>query len=134
MNTYYTNIAVQGNNVLFRGVKDGRRMKIKVEYAPTLFLPAKKKTEWKTLFDEPLEPMKFENIRDAKDFVKRYHQVQNFSIYGNDRFEYAYIAEEFKGQIDWDINHINVAFIDIEVGGGQFANQPDKKLKIRKKT
>jgi DNA polymerase elongation subunit (family B) len=116
MNTYYTNIAIQGNNILFRGVKDGRRMKIKVEYAPTLFLPAKKKTDWKTLFDEPLEPMKFENIRDAKDFVKRYDQVQNFNIYGNDRFEYAYIAEEFKGQIDWDINHIDVAFMDIEVG------------------
>lgn len=116
MNTYYTNIAIQGNNILFRGVKDGRRMKVKVQYAPTLFLPAKKKTDWKTLFDEPLEPMKFESIRDAKDFVKRYDQVQNFSIYGNDRFEYAYIAEEFKGQIDWDINHIDVAFMDIEVG------------------
>jgi DNA polymerase elongation subunit (family B) len=116
MNTYYTNIAIQGNNILFRGVKEGRRIKVKVHYEPTLFLPAKKNTEWKTLFDEPLEPFKFESIREAKDFVKKYAEVQNFKIYGNDRFEYAYIADEYKGQIEWDISHINVSFIDIEVG------------------
>ena len=133
MTNYYTNVACVGNNILYRGVKDGRRIKLKIGYSPTLFLPSNKSTRFKNLQGEFLEPMKFENIRDAKDFVKRYDQVQNFNIYGNDRFEYAYIAEEFKGQIDWDINHIDVAFMDIEVGGGQFANQPDKKLKIRKK-
>jgi len=116
MNTYYTNVAIQGNNILFRGVKNGRRIKVKVHYEPTLFLPAKKKTDWKTLFDEPLEPFKFESIREAKEFVKRYDEVQNFKIYGNDRFEYAYIADEYKGQIDWDISNINISFIDIEVG------------------
>jgi DNA polymerase elongation subunit (family B) len=113
---YYTNVAIQGNNILYRGVKDGRRMKMKIQYAPTLFLPAKKNTEWKTLFNENLEPMKFESIREAKDFVNRYDSVENFKIYGNDRFEYAFIADEFKGQIDWDISEISIAFIDIEVG------------------
>ena len=32
-----------------------------------------------------------------------------------DRFEYAFIADEFKGQIEWDIKNINISFIDIEV-------------------
>ena len=113
---YYTNVAIQGNNILYRGVKDGRRTKMKIQYAPTLFLPSKKNTEWKTLFNESLEPMKFESIREAKDFVNKYDSVENFSIYGNDRFEYAFIADEFKGQIDWDISEISIAFIDIEVG------------------
>jgi DNA polymerase elongation subunit (family B) len=115
-NRYYTNVAVQGNNILFRGVNNGRRVKLKIAYSPMLFLPAKKQTEWKTLFGESLEPFKFETIREAKDFVKKYDQVENFKIYGNDRFEYAFIADEFKGQIDWDISHINISFIDIEVG------------------
>ena len=116
MSKYYTNVAVQGNNILFRGVKNGRRVKLKVQYSPTLFLPTKKPSEWKTLFGDNLEPMKFSDIRDAKDFVRKYDGVENFKIYGNDRFEYAFIADEFIGQIDWDISLIDIAVIDIEVG------------------
>ena len=116
MSRYYTNVAVQGNNILFRGVKNGRRVKLKIQYSPTLFLPSKKPSEWKTLFNENLEPMKFGDIRDARDFVRKYDGVENFKIFGNDRFEYAFIAEEFVGQIDWDMQHIHVGIIDIEVG------------------
>ena len=116
MSKYYTNVAVQGNNILFRGVKNGRRVKMKIQYSPTLFLPSKKTSEWKTLFNENLEPMKFGDIRDARDFVRKYDGVENFKIYGNDRFEYAFIADEFVGQIDWDLQDIHVAIIDIEVG------------------
>ena len=114
---YYTNIAIQGNNILFRGVNNGRRVKMKVQYSPTFFLPAKKSdTGYQTLFGEPLEPMRFESIKEARDFVKRYEDVANFKVYGQETFQYAFIADEFKGQIDWDINDIRIAFIDIEVG------------------
>jgi len=89
---------------------------MKIQYSPTLFLPSKKTSEWKTLFNENLEPMKFGDIRDARDFVRKYDGVENFKIYGNDRFEYAFIADEFVGQIDWDLQDIHVAIIDIEVG------------------
>jgi DNA polymerase elongation subunit (family B) len=116
MSKYYTNIAVQGNNILYRGINNGRRVKNKVSYSPTLFLLANKTTQWKTLFGESLEPMKFGDIKDAKEFVRKYESVENFKIYGNDRFEYAFIADEFKGQIDWDISNILIAIIDIEVG------------------
>jgi len=113
---YYTNIAVQGNSVLYRGIKNGKRIKDKIDYSPVLYLPTKKQTEFKTLFNEPLEARKFETIREAKDFVKRYEEVENFKIYGNDRYEYAFIADSHKGPIEWDINNISIAVIDIEVG------------------
>ena len=116
MSKFYTNVAIQGNNILFRGVNNGRRVKTKVPYSPSLFLPTKKPTEWKTLFGEPLEEMKFLDIKDAKEFISNYRDVQNFKIYGQDRFEYAFIADEHRGQIDWDINHVSIAVIDIEVG------------------
>ena len=67
---YYTNISVQGNNVLYRGVNNGRRVNKKIEYSPTLFLPTNKNTPWRTLFGEKLEAKQFETIRDARDFVK----------------------------------------------------------------
>ena len=95
MSNYYTNVCVYSNHILFRGVNNGRRVKSKVKYSPTLFLQSNKSSQWKTLFDEPLEPMKFETIREARDFVKRYEEVANFKIYCNTRFEYAFIAVNF---------------------------------------
>jgi len=113
---YYTNVAMIGNNILYRGVKDGRRVKMKIGYTPTLFLPAKKETKFKTLNGEYLEPMKFESIRDARDFVKRYDEVSNFKIYGNTGYQYAFIADEHPKMIDWNIDDISIAITDIEVG------------------
>jgi len=123
---YYTNIAIQGNNVLYRGVKNGRRVKEKVPYSPVLYLPSKKETGYKTLFGENLEPRSFETIRDAKDFVKRFSEVENFKIYGNDRYEYAFIADTHKGVIDWDITQLSIALIDIEVGSENGFPDPNK--------
>jgi DNA polymerase elongation subunit (family B) len=113
---YYTNVASVGNNILYRGVKQGRRVKYKIAYTPTLFLPSKKPTKFTTLDGEYLEPMKFENIREARDFVKRYEEVQNFKIYGNNSYAYAFIADEQKGMVDWKIEDLSIAVIDIEVG------------------
>ena len=113
---YYTNISIQGNNILYRGVNNGRRVNKKIEYSPTLFLQSNKNTEWKSLFGERLEAKRFETIRDAREFIKRYDEVENFKIYGNDRFEYAFIADEHRGQIEWDIKELSIVIIDIEVG------------------
>ena len=116
MTNYYTNVASVGNNILFRGIKNGRRVKLKIGYSPTLFLPSKKATQFKSLEGEYLEPMKFENIREARDFVKRYDEVSNFKIYGQTRYEYAFIADENQGMVDWNMDDISVAICDIEVG------------------
>ena len=116
MTNYYTNVASVGNNILFRGIKNGRRVKLKIGYSPTLFLPSKKPTQFKSLEGEYLEPMKFENIREARDFVKRYDEVSNFKIYGQTRYEYAFIADENQGMVDWNMDDISVAICDIEVG------------------
>jgi DNA polymerase elongation subunit (family B) len=116
MSKYYTNVCVHSNHILFRGVNNGRRVKSKVKYSPTLFLQSNKTSQWRSLFNEPLEPMSFDTIREARDFVKRYEEVANFKIYGNTRYEYAFIADTFRGVVDWDISHLSVVFIDIEVG------------------
>ena len=116
MNNFYTNVICVGNNILYRGVENGRRVKLRVGYTPTMFLPSKKETKWKTLHGEYLDEIKLGSIRECRDFIKRYEDVENFKIYGNTRYEYAYIADEFKGAIDWDQAKINIAVIDIEVG------------------
>ena len=116
MSNYYTNVCVHNNHILFRGVNNGRRVKSKIKYSPTLFLQSNKQSQWRSLFNEPLEPMKFDTIREARDFVKSYETVANFKIYGNTRYEYAFIADTFRGIVDWDISDLSIVFIDIEVG------------------
>ena len=137
MSKYYTNVACIGNNILYRGVKEGRRVKLKVAYTPTLFLPAKKETAFKTLDGDFLEPMKFESIREARDFIKRYDEVSNFKIFGNSSYQYAFIADEFKGMVDWKMEDLSVAIIDIEVGSENgfpdpyLANEPITAIAIK---
>jgi DNA polymerase elongation subunit (family B) len=138
MNSYYTNVSCFGNNILFRGVKDGRRTKMKIQYAPTLFLPTNKSTDFKSLSGDSLEPKRFETIREARDFFKKYEEVSNFKIYGNASFEYAFIADTQKGMIDWNLNDLNVAIIDIEVGSENGfpdpykANEPITAIAVRR--
>jgi DNA polymerase elongation subunit (family B) len=101
---------------MYRGINNGRRVKQKIEYSPTLYFPTNKNTEWRSLQGDVLEPKSFGSIREAKEFIKRYEEVQNFKMFGNTRLEYAYIADTQKGVIDWDIKDLDIAIIDIEVG------------------
>ena len=63
MSNYYTSAITFGNHILYRGISNGQQVKRKVAYKPTLYLPSKKVTEWKTLHGEYVDPMQFENIR-----------------------------------------------------------------------
>ena len=117
MSNYYTSAIAYGNHILYRGISNGQQVKRKIAYEPTLYLPSKKQTGWTTLHGEPVEPMKFENIREARDFVKRYAEVDNFKIYGNTMYQYALIAEQHPEEIiDWNYEHLCIANLDIEVG------------------
>ena len=120
---YYTNVEIWAGKVFYRGIEDGRRVQHKVDYNPTLFVPSKTPTKYKTIHGDYVGPVKPGSIRDARDFVKQYDGVESFKIYGNTRYQYCFIADEFPGVVDWDMSLIRVANIDIEVGepdGGGF--------------
>ena len=116
MSDFYTNVQIHGSRILYRGVENGRKVRRKVDYFPTFFVPAKEKTEWTTIHGEYVAELKPGNIRDARDFIKQYEDVDGFVVYGNNKYEYAFIAETFSDDVDWDLQHINVTNIDIEVG------------------
>lgn len=128
MNKFYTNVEVWGGKILYRGVEEGRRVRHKVEYHPSLFVPSNKPTKYTTIYGDYLGKVKPGTIRESRDFVSQYDNVENFKVYGNTRYQYCFIADEFKGVVDWDMSLIKVANIDIEVGspdGGGFP-EPDK--------
>ena len=122
---FYTNVAMIGDNILFRGVKAGKRIRQRIKYKPKLFVKGNKPSKWQTLNKEPVEEMPFDSIRDAREFVKNYEGVSNFTIYGNTRYDYAFISDLFPDDIDWDLSQMCVAYIDIEVGSENGFPEPE---------
>jgi DNA polymerase elongation subunit (family B) len=117
MANFYTNVQVSGNNILYRGVIDGKTVKQRIEYSPSLFIPSKRETQFRSLEGECLSQKIFGDIREARDYVKQFDGVSGgVKIYGNTSFEYAYIADQHKGMVDWDQDKILTAVVDIEVG------------------
>ena len=118
MTTFYTNVQSLGGKILYRGVKDGKKIKLKIDYEPQLYLPARNgKGTHKSLDGLDLVPKRFDGIREARDYVKQFDGIPGApKIYGNTRYEYAFIADQHPKMVDWDIDKIRVANLDIEVG------------------
>ena len=111
---FYTNVTVFGNSVLVRGIKNGERTTLRHKFQPTLFVPVKKQTQYKTLDGKFLTPVVQESIKDAKEFVDTYKDQPGL-VYGFTRWPYQWISDYFKGEIQWDMSKILVATMDIEV-------------------
>lgn len=116
MTNFYTNVINLGNKIFYRGYSNGERIKKVVDYSPTLFTTTNQETNYKTLDGKHAMPMYFHDISEARDFVKRYDEVDNFDFYGNTNYQYCYIADNFKGNIDYNINDLVICNFDIEVG------------------
>jgi len=111
---FYTNIYTRGNNIYFRGFKDGKRVNEKVPFQPVFYLRTGKETPYKSLLGEKLEKKKFESIDQARQFLKTYKDVSNFPIYGNYNFAYQFISKLFPNDIEFDISLMKMVTIDIE--------------------
>jgi len=111
---FYTNVLQYGNKILVRGINNCKIVQEKIDFSPSLFVRSPKQSIFKSLYGENLERIEFESIYEAKDFVKRYKDVQDFPIFGNTNFAYQYITKSFPGEIDFDISKIKIWTIDIE--------------------
>jgi DNA polymerase elongation subunit (family B) len=104
-----------GNQFLVRGYDNGEHVMFKEEYSPTLFVKSNKETKYKTLEGEYVEAIQPGLVRDCRDFYKKYESVENFKIYGNDRYVYQYISDKYlEDEIKFDINKIKLITLDIE--------------------
>jgi len=111
---FYTHVAQERGQILLRGVKDGRRYKERVRYKPYLFIPSPEPAGYKTIDGKHVKKMDFDSIWDARKFYYQYQDVEGFSIYGTNRFEYLFIYDKFKN-IEFDTSKLVVCTADIEV-------------------
>ena len=105
-----------GDNFLVRGYEDGKHFATREKFYPTLFVGSKRRTKYKTLEGEYVESIEPGTVRDCREFIKKYNEVENFDIYGNERFIYQYISEKYPEQeLKFDIEKIKLVTLDIEV-------------------
>lgn len=121
---FYTSAIRYGNNILYRGYKDGEQIRERIPFKPKLYISGKG-TGWTTLDGLPVTEMQFDSMSDAKEFEKRYTGVSNVTICGNTNYVAQCITERFPNNIEFDRDLIQVANIDIEVESDDGFPSPD---------
>jgi len=113
--SFYTNVNLVGNNLLYIGYEDGQRIQRRFKFSPTLYVVSNQITDYRTLDGRYAKPIRFNTVGEARDFKDKYKDVENFEVHGYDRFLYQYISEEFSDEVDYDIKTLKITSLDIEV-------------------
>ena len=112
---FYTSVNRYGNSIMYRGVRNGKRVQEKVKFNPTLFIPTDKDTGYTNLKGNPVQPVNFDTMKEAGDFIKKYDGVDNFPVYGMTNYVTQFITDRFKGSPEVHKDQVNITSLDIEV-------------------
>ena len=115
MSSFYTNIQLAGDTILYRGYEDGQPVSYRTNFSPTLYMLSRKEEEFKTLEGKNVSPIQFQTSREARNFIQQYDGVEGFEVHGYERFVYQYIRREFPGEVQYNINQMKIYALDIEV-------------------
>ena len=110
---FYKNVIEYRGKLLIRGIHEGKEYKNKIDFQPTLYGISQDKTEFKTLKGQHLKPITFGSISKAREFKKSYN-TDNSPLYGMDRYQYQYIANEYPEDMHFDKDQIKIFTVDIE--------------------
>jgi len=125
--TFYTNVTRYGNQILYRGYTDnGTAITQKYKFKPTLYVKTDRPSDWKTMEGQPVGPVQFDSMGDARDFVKQYEGVVGFKVWGNTNYIHQFITSKFPGEVKFNRSLVNVANIDIEVHSEDGFPTPDE--------
>jgi DNA polymerase elongation subunit (family B) len=128
---FYTSVDIRGKNILYRGWKNGQRQHLRIPFCPTLYIPSKDTGEFTTINGKPVQPIQFDGIAEAREFIDRFKDVSNYDIYGNTNFVYQYLYKEFPHEVDYDFKSLRVANLDIETscdGGFPTPSAPTERV------
>ena len=122
---FYTNVTRYGNSLLYMGYKGGQRVKQRIPFKPKLYISTSKpKTGYQTLDNILVEPIEFDSMKDATEFVKRYEHIDDFTVYGMNNYVSQFIAQKYPEEIKFNREDISVTTIDIECQSDQGFPEP----------
>lgn len=112
---FYTDSQQFGKSILHTYIEDGIRHRERVDYSPSLYARTNKETDFKTIYGENLVKLDFTDIYEAKDHIKEYKDVGNYTLYGNSKWSNSFIATTYTDDsVAYDFDVISISFIDIE--------------------
>lgn len=101
--------------MFIRGYDNGKPFLHKIDFYPTLYVPSKNdNSQWRTLDGTVVDEIKPGTVKETREFVKRYEEVEGFEIYGNTNYSCQYLSDTYESDIHWDMEQIKVLTIDIE--------------------
>ena len=110
---FYKNVIEHRGKLLVRGIHEGKEYKNKIDFSPSLYAITQEDTKFKTLKGQNLKPIQFGSISKAREF-KRSYNTDNSPLYGMDRYQYQYIANEYPEDMVFDKDAIKIFTVDIE--------------------
>jgi len=111
---FYSNVYLSGDKIFYIGYENGQRVQYKEHFCPVLYALSPKESKYKTLEGKNVQKFEFGGIKDAKEFIDRHQGIENFKIYGNEKFLYQYLNQNFKDDIEYDRSTLKIYTIDIE--------------------
>ena len=97
---------------------------------PYLFVNTNKPSMYRTIHDKPVGRVNFDTIRDARSFVERYKDVEQFPIYGSQYYGYVQINDDYPEPLEFDPSLVSVVTLDIEVESSDGFPDPKKADKM----
>jgi DNA polymerase elongation subunit (family B) len=110
---FYKNVIEHRGKLLVRGIHEGKEYKERLDFSPTLYAISQEDSKFKTLQGQTLKPIQFPSISKAREF-KRSYNTGNSPLYGMDRYQYQYIANEYPEDMVFDKEQIKIFTLDIE--------------------
>ncbi len=126
---FYTTGAQDRGKILVRGYDNGKRFSEAIPYKPYLFIRSNEETAYRTIYGESAGRVDFGSIGDAREFIDKYKDVENFPVYGMTTWLYPYLNDAFP-DVEYDVTQIVVANYDIEVHADEFPNAQEAKYPV----
>lgn len=113
---FYTSVVRYKNDILYRGVENGKRVFAKERFQPTLYIknPKEQTSALKTLQGVPVTEVTFDSMWEAKQYLGE-NQTDDGWIQGTTNWISQFISDNFpEPEIQYDIKKMCIASIDIE--------------------
>lgn len=112
---FYTNVICKKSKIYVRGIKNGEKYTDIVKYKPYHFLNSDdSNSPYRNIHNEPVRRKDFSSIYEAREYCKKYEEVEGYKLYGLTLYEYAYIYDNYESDIKFNPSDISVVIIDIE--------------------
>lgn len=113
---FYTNFLMDRGYVLLREVDNGKRVLKRVKCTPKLFVKSEDEdSQYSSIHGEKMTKLDFSSTSEAREFLEKYSDVDNFKVYGSTNFAYVTVDEMYPGEVKFDTSAIKLCYLDIEV-------------------